>query len=168
MLMAGPRREGDRLTCLKGNHEALLIEYVAGRPRGQLSIIECGETVRTYGGEVPAAHLDWMGALPHLFETEHHLFVHAGFRPGVPLADQDADEMIWIRALFLDGDHDFGKHVVHGHTPHWLLKPEAAIVERRPFRTNLDTGACWTGELSVGVFDDARPGGPLEILSITA
>jgi serine/threonine protein phosphatase 1 len=48
------------------------------------------------------------------------------------------------------------------------MKPEPHLPERLPHRTNLDTGAYFTGVLSVGVFDDAIAGGPLEILSITA
>jgi serine/threonine protein phosphatase 1 len=42
--------------------------------------------------------------------------VHAGLRPHVPLADQDAEDMLWIRDGFLETGYNFGKLVVHGHT----------------------------------------------------
>ena len=45
-----------------------------------------------------------------------YLFVHAGIRPGVPLAEQTRDDLIWIREPFLSSDADFGFKVVHGHT----------------------------------------------------
>ena len=63
-----------------------------------------------------------------------------------------------IRDAFLDAECEFGKHVVHGHTPRF------AGADLRPFRTNLDTGAVWTGRLSVGVFDPDRTGGPVDVL----
>ena len=165
-LMAGPRRAGDRLTCLKGNHEALLLAYLAGEPVSGWYRLEAAETVASYGGDAPAGHKAWMAGLPHSFQTDHHIFVHAGLRPGVAIADQDPEEMLWIRDLFLKGDHDFGKHVVHGHTPRWIRHREEAEVERLANRTNLDTGACWTGVLSVGVFDADRPGGPVELFAV--
>ena len=33
-------------------------------------------------------------------------------------------------------------------------------------RTNLDTLAWYTGRLAIGVFDDAAPGGPIEVLEV--
>jgi serine/threonine protein phosphatase 1 len=65
--------------------------------------------------------------------------------------------MVWIRGRFLDSDEDFGKHVVHGHTP-------ARTPELKANRSNLDTGAFHTGTLSVGVFDG--PGGPAEVWAV--
>ena len=52
-----------------------------------------------------------------------------------------------MREPFLSRDYDFGKHVVHGHTPVRTSRPD-----QRPFRTNLDTGAVFGGALTAGVF----------------
>ena len=41
-----------------------------------------------------------------------------------------------MRGPFLNVDHDFGKHVVHGHTPQ-----QSGLPEERRYRTNLDTAA---------------------------
>lgn len=65
---------------------------------------------------VPQAHLNFLDALPLIHETDDHIFVHAGLRPHVPLADQDAEDMLWIRDGFLETGYNFGKLVVHGHT----------------------------------------------------
>jgi hypothetical protein len=50
--------------------------------------------------------------------------------------------------------------VVHGHYQH----------AHGPFfkknRTNLDTFAWYTGRLAIGVFDDAAPGGPIEVFEV--
>jgi serine/threonine protein phosphatase 1 len=83
------------------------------------------------------------------------------------MEEQDPATLLWIRDRFLmAGPEALSRHVVHGHTPRWRGKPDMAIPERLPHRTNLDTGAWTTGVLSVGVFDTDQPGGPLEVLAI--
>ena len=52
-----------------------------------------------------------------------------------------------MREPFLSRDYNFGKRVVHGHTPLRTSQPD-----QRPFRTNLDTGAVFGGALTAGVF----------------
>ena len=70
-----------------------------------------------------------------------YLFVHAGIKPGVPLDEQDEEDLLWIREEFLDSDSDFGHMVVHGHTP-------AAEIDVRPNRIGIDTGAFYTARLT--------------------
>lgn len=65
---------------------------------------------------VPPEDLTFLEALPLVHETDELIFVHAGIRPGVPLAEQEEDDLIWIRDGFLDDDTDHGRLVVHGHT----------------------------------------------------
>ena len=64
--------------------------------------------------------------------------------------------------LVVQNDHDFGRHVVHGHTPQRSGRPEI-----RRFRTNLDTAAVYGGALTAGVFSDAQ-GPALEFLQVRA
>jgi hypothetical protein len=73
-------------------------------------------------------------------------FVHAGVRPGIPLAEQDDYDLRWIRAGFLDHVGSFGHIVVHGHTITPSLRPE--IYDNR---IGLDTAAYRTGRLSAAV-----------------
>jgi serine/threonine protein phosphatase 1 len=56
---------------------------------------------------------------------------------------------------------------VHGHTPYWREKPDPARPECLQHRTNLDTGAYFTGVLTIGVFDNAMGGGPDTVLRAT-
>ena len=167
-----PLTAGSPWTCLKGNHEDLMIEALrAGRP-GALErwIANVGdETLVSYGGPagVSSAHLDWLEALPLFHRDAHRLFVHAGVAPGVALAHQDPQTLMWIREPFLTAPAEaLPCHVVHGHSPQWREKPDLAQPETLPHRTNLDTGAVWTGILSVGVFENDRAGGPVEILAV--
>ena len=76
-------------------------------------------------------------------------FCHAGIRPGVALADQTKQDLIWIREEFLRHPRLHPKVVVHGHTP--TAEPEVMAN-----RVNVDTGAFATGRLSALVIDGAE------------
>ena len=95
---------------------------------------------------VPQAHRDFISALPRHIEQDGLLFVHAGIRPGVPLAHQDPEDLIWIRDGFLEESRPHPWLVVHGHTAIDL-----------PFhygnRVNLDGGAGYGRTLYPVVFE---------------
>lgn len=171
--------EGLEWTVLKGNHEAMMVECCFDR--GQLSwwIGNGGaNTLMSYGyvngdelrpfKDPLAKHLNWLRQLPTAYEDEHRIYVHAGLPDDRSLAETSDEIRQWMlyqgatawrgATIFPDAPHPSGKHVVHGHeqsADHPLLKPH---------RTNLDSWAYRTGRLAIGVFDDAAPGGPVEIL----
>lgn len=151
---------------LMGNHEDLMLGFLRD-PMGDEAytwLMNGGqETLLGYGvghdglgdiaGRVPEIrdafeaalgprHLAHLHALEVHHEAPEAIFVHAGLRPHVPLAEQDAHEKMWIRGAFLQSDFDWGKPVVHGHTPN-QHGPEL-----RPNRINVDTGAFKTGFLT--------------------
>jgi serine/threonine protein phosphatase 1 len=78
-----------------------------------------------------------------------YCFVHAGVRPGVPLAEQKEEDVLWIRGLFLETAAEYGKLIVHGHT----IRAEP---EFRPWRIGIDTGAFSSGRLTALVLDGDR------------
>ena len=90
---------------------------------------------------MPARHREFLAELETSFEVGDYFFCHAGVRPGVPLAKQAQEDLLWIREEFLDSDLPHGRMVVHGHTP--VERPEL-----RPNRINIDTGAYATGRLT--------------------
>lgn len=145
--------------ALRGNHEAMMFDALSGHG-GLANWLDNGggETLESYGGRETEMmeHALWLGSLPTMLQTAHHCFVHAGVSPRYALEEQPEDVLLWIRG-WEKANHDFGKHVVYGHTP--KSRPEL-----RRFSTGLDTGAFMGGPLSVGVFDADRPGGPLDIL----
>jgi len=95
---------------------------------------------------VPDSHIAFLDQLPLWIETNDLLFVHAGLRPGIALADQDPEDLIWIRDGFLTSTEDFGKLVVHGHTA--LDTPQ-----HYGNRVNLDGGAGYGNTLHPAVFE---------------
>jgi serine/threonine protein phosphatase 1 len=155
---------------LKGNHEAMMVEaHAMDDPRQHGLWIDNGggATLRSYGGRAPAEHLAWMSGLPLMVRDDHRLFIHAGVMPGEPIEAQEEKVVLWIRNRFLEAPaSELPCHIVHGHTPRWVGKPRGEEPELLPHRTNLDTMAYRTGVLAVGVFDAARPGGPVDVLTV--
>ncbi|MEZ4484656.1 MAG: metallophosphoesterase family protein [Syntrophotaleaceae bacterium] len=125
---------------LKGNHEAMLLDYLAGRER--LRYLLNGGEPTLYGYrekgrlQIPTDHLQFLHSLRPYFETEHFIFVHAGLRPQVAPQAQHEKDLLWIRKDFLESDFSWGKTVVFGHTP--LRKPHL-----NRDRLGLDTGAVY-------------------------
>lgn len=153
------------VTCLMGNHEALMLEAYRDALGASAWIENGGDaTLRSYEVDdpenLPHAVLAWMSALPTVHADARHYYVHAGFRPGHPGIDPDVATRLWIRAPFLTEDYDFGRHVVHGHSPQLSGQPDL-----RPFRTNLDTACVFGRVLTAGVFS-AEQDAPCEILSV--
>jgi serine/threonine protein phosphatase 1 len=166
-LMTGLGRDDWRLICLKGNH--VMWQTCRRLPDVDWWLMNGGgATLISYGqqeGEeadvtvVPAPHLDWVERLPLMYVDRHRVFVHAGIDPNCPLDEQDAEDVLW--KIYPDDDEGHGqRHVVHGHHQH----AHGPIFKRN--RTNLDTLAWYTGRLVIGVFDDATPGGPIEVLEV--
>jgi serine/threonine protein phosphatase 1 len=95
---------------------------------------------------MPRAHIDFLRGLRTHVAVGDYFFVHAGVRPGVPLAEQEERDLVWIRDEFLHSKQRFEKKIVHGHTP----------VRRPDFnrnRINLDTKAYASGTLTAALFE---------------
>jgi serine/threonine protein phosphatase 1 len=148
---------------LKGNHEAFCLEVLRDpakledwRQFGGLQTLmsygiqpslnpdaaEQTELIRALIEIMPGDHLRFLKSLKPSFLCGDFFFVHAGVRPGIPLKEQQETDLLWIRNEFLDSNEDFGKFIVHGHTP--VREPDI-----RPNRINIDTGAYATGNLTL-------------------
>ncbi len=155
------------MTCLMGNHERMLLSGLETEDDTLHWLANGGsETLDSFGAraitDLPRDILDWIEALPTLHGDAARWYVHAGLRPGRTAEETDTHDRLWIRGPFLDGDHDFGRHVVHGHTPQRSGQPE-----RKRFRTNLDTACVYGGALTAAVFTD-EAGPPHRFLQVRA
>ena len=95
---------------------------------------------------LPEQHLAFLKALKPYHREGGYVFAHAGVRPGVPLAEQVLEDLVWIRDGFIDCTERLPYVVVHGHTP--VEEPEV-----RDYRIGIDTGACSTGTLTCLVLE---------------
>jgi len=143
------------VSSLKGNHEQMMLDWL--KHGDSLWFANGGlETIASFRRgdgepEIPGDVVEWIEGLPTWREDASHIYVHAGLRPGRPYNQQRDQDRLWIREGFLDVDYDFGKHVIHGHTP-ILNGPD-----RRPFRTNIDTGAVYGGALTAAILKVETP-----------
>ena len=164
---------GEPWITLKGNHDAMFLLFLTdphAHPAGLREGLDwldprlggamtlASYWVATAGRDldsvaadaratVPAAHREFIEALPLWHETADAIFVHAGIRPGVPLALQTEEDLTWIRAGFLDDETDHGRLVIHGHTV-------VEAPEHRGNRVDLDTGAGYGRPLTAAVVEE--------------
>jgi serine/threonine protein phosphatase 1 len=152
---------------LKGNHEQIAIKCLSDpslfdqwmRLGGLETLISYGVVRHALGSgrqivemqaafhrALPRSHLRFLRDLQPSFFCGDFFFAHAGVRPDVDLSKQKESDMLWIRDEFLSSRKDFGKIVVHGHTP-------ARDIEVEPNRVNVDTGGFATGRLSCLVIE---------------
>jgi serine/threonine protein phosphatase 1 len=153
----------DSILCLLGNHEALALAALEGDRAETAWQVHGGmATLRSYGvtsaRALPRSHLDWFRSLPRKYDDGLRFFVHAGIDPDRPLDEQDPEALLWIREPFLSDTRDYGRLVVHGHTPILTGGPDL-----RPNRLNIDTGAAYGGPLTVAVFDEDQAA-PIEFV----
>jgi serine/threonine protein phosphatase 1 len=140
------------IVTLMGNHEEMFLQFLSGEISPSLYDNGFSATVRNYtrpDQSLTLEHLEFLRGLLPCFETDRHIFVHAGLRPGLPLASQSLEDMLWIRDEFLTSDYDFGRLVVFGHTP--FKQPFMA-----PGRLGLGTGAVFGGPLPCVVLPELR------------
>ncbi len=152
---------------LKGNHEELLERFLEN-PSLAANWRHLGglETLHSYGvrvsslmlgkdyqeaadslrAAIPQAHFEFLGGLKISAYSSSYFLCHAGVRPGIPLEDQRTEDLLWIRDEFLASKMNFGKRIIHGHSP--AEQPEVL-----PNRINIDTGAYLTGRLTCLVLE---------------
>jgi serine/threonine protein phosphatase 1 len=156
------RNRTHELICLKGNHDILVERFLKDPafledwrdwgglptlisygliPPSRIEPAEYENLASALRQTMPKEHRDFLRQLRTSFVCGDYCFVHAGVRPGVPLAKQKEEDLLWIRDEFLNASNDFGKIIVHGHTP-------VEEVEIHPNRINIDTGAYASGNLT--------------------
>lgn len=160
-------RENNEAIFLRGNHETFLTRFLSDpktlenwRQRGGLETLlsyglqptinpdrdEQGRLAEQLASSLPKAHLDFLESLKPSYSCGDFLFVHAGIRPGIPIAQQSEQDMLWMREEFLAYEQPFEQFVVHGHTA-------VAALDLRSNRINIDTGAFATGRLTCIVIE---------------
>lgn len=156
--------EGFQPLFLRGNHEDIMHRCLDGPELFDVWAANGGlATIQAYGVKVdpsgvytadgaksvlsklvqavPESHRDFLDRLRLWAKIGDYFFVHAGVRPGIPLRQQAESDYMFIRDEFLRYRGDFGKMIVHGHTP--VSEPE--ILSNR---IGIDTGAVFTGRLT--------------------
>ncbi|MDA1238651.1 MAG: metallophosphoesterase family protein [Proteobacteria bacterium] len=146
---------------LRGNHDRMLTWYLEDQPRhdpnlyhgltwfhprlgGETTLLSygvdinqerrSGEIHKEARQKIPKDHIDFLNSMPLTHETADLVFVHAGIRPGIELANQAENDFLWIRDEFINSCLNHGRLIVHGHTV-------VDIPTHFGNRVNLDGGA---------------------------
>ncbi len=155
--------------ALKGNYEALFAAFLTDPAAGQhwqrlgglatlhsygitvgepMLAIDYVEAAQRLKAVLPATHAAFLQSLKTSVSYGKYFLCHAGIRPGTPLENQAEEDLLWIRDEFLSSQMNFGKIVVHGHTP--TTEPQVL-----PNRINIDTGAFASGRLTCVALDES-------------
>lgn len=173
-LMQGSMKKSGKWIFIQGNHEVMMINSVKYGKNASMWLSNGGvQTLLGYGAKdkmpikeamslVPTSHINWMLGLPILHVDKHRVYVHAWIDRDVMLYHQRPSRVQW-ELWSADDDAPYGDlHIVHGHEQ---IEDGPVLLDGR---TNLDTGAYYTGRLVVGVFDDDVPGGPIGLMEVRA
>lgn len=166
----------ERVICLRGNHEQMLMDFLKGYNNVWLTAVAGGErTFEQYTGRsvrvesekdleeirftfeqaFPDEHLEFMQNLPFYYEDELAIYVHAGLDEGKHPSESSPISLLWMR------DMDFyknyrGKPCIFGHTPTPLL----------PLRGRLGRHGIYISHSAVGLDTGYNHQSPLSCLSL--
>lgn len=161
---------GLRTEFLTGNHEEVLLRILDGDGSLVADWLRFGgaQCARSYGmsasglakmapaqavealrSTIPHEHQAFLASFADTLRAGDYLFVHAGVRPGVALAEQAQADLRWIRGPFLDHVARHELMVVHGHTI-------TEQVDERAGRIGIDTGAYKHGILTALVLEGTQ------------
>jgi serine/threonine protein phosphatase 1 len=112
-----------RLVPILGNHDELLLRILDGHQYLLADWLMVGgdTTLASYGAsvpdEIPPEHVDFLRHCLAWYETERYFFVHAGYRPHLPLKKQPPEVLRWEPLSDPPpGPHRSRKIAVVGHT----------------------------------------------------
>lgn len=160
------RLPGFEHVFLKGNHEDMMLKFLAGGPASTWLFNGGIAVLASYGvlgggfsigldiealrknllDAIPPVHLQFLHELQFRHVEGDYLFVHAGIEPSKPWQEQGEEVLLWIRTPFLRCANWLGKRVVHGHT----ITAEPEIL---PNRIGIDTGAFNSDRLTCVVLE---------------
>lgn len=137
-----------RLVPILGNHDEMMLrarnspaEFEVWKNMGGQSALESyGDTNQL--DQIPPAHFEFLEKCLSRYETDTHFFLHANYKPNLPLDQLDVRMLRW-RSLRdeVPGPHVSGKIAVLGHTP----QPDILDLG---YLICVDTGCCKGGWLT--------------------
>lgn len=151
---------GYNITCLKGNHEQLLLESIGDSMYYNLWMLNAGEeTLISYSKMtglgykegsypcIPARHMEFFQSLPaYLIVDDKFVLVHGGLDYRLEDPFSNIKSMLWKRPEQIPDTLVPGKIIIHGHTPTSLdyIKEQLNVPNLRLI--GLDAGCVYKGK----------------------
>lgn len=166
----------ERVVCLRGNHEQMLLDFIEGTANLWITPVTGGErTFEQYVGKnlritkeqdlddarreieasVPAEHLDFLHQLPYYHEDEFAIYVHAGLDRTKHPRDTTPQALLWMRDMEFYKNYR-GKPCIFGHTPTPLL----------PLRGRVGRHGIYISHSAIGIDTGYNLTSPLSCLSL--
>ena len=166
----------DRVLCLRGNHEEMLLEFIEGKSNMWLTPVTGGErTFEQYTGKavkiekeqdiddarrsietsVPPEHLEFFRRRPFYYEDDYAIYVHAGLEPGKHPRETEPQSLLWTRDMEFYKNYR-GKPCIFGHTPTPFL----------PLRGRLGRHGIYISHSAIGIDTGYNHQSPLSCLSL--
>jgi len=170
------RDNNERVLCLRGNHEQMLLDFIEGSANLWITPVTGGErTFEQYVGKalrvtkeqdlddarreietsVPSDHLDFFHALPYYYEDDYAIYVHAGLDRAKHPSDTEPQSLLWMRDMEFYKNYR-GKPCIFGHTPTPLL----------PLRGRVGRHGIYISHSAIGIDTGYNLHSPLSCLSL--
>lgn len=158
------RQYPDKVVCLMGNHERMMLDFIDDPAGAGLEWLRFGglETLQSFGifagkrgldstgsielanaleAALPPGVQEWLRSLPLQWSSGNMHCVHAAMSPKRHPKAQREPALLWGHPKFFSEPREDGVFVVHGHT----IVENASISASR---VSLDTGAYKTGRMT--------------------
>ena len=176
LVMNLVRENPERVLCLRGNHEQMLLDFIEGSANLWITPVTGGErTFEQYTGKtltitkeqdlvdarseiensVPSEQLDFFNALPYYHEDDYAIYVHAGLDRVKHPKDTAPQALLWMRDMEFYKNYR-GKPCIFGHTPTPLL----------PLRGRLGRHGIYISHSAIGLDTGYNQQSPLSCLSL--
>lgn len=176
LVMKMCKENPERVICLRGNHEQMLLDFIEGSANLWITPVTGGERTfeqyvqkrlqvdkeqdlenarRDVEKSVPAEHLDFFNSLPYFHEDEYAIYVHAGLELEKHPRETSPQALLWMRDMSFYKNYR-GKPCIFGHTPTPLL----------PLLGRLGRHGIYMSHSAIGIDTGYNVQSPLSCLSL--
>jgi serine/threonine protein phosphatase 1 len=150
------RDEGYDVSCIRGNHEQMLIDAWDHNDwkHNSFWLYNGGQQALDSFGVakiplIPQKYNDFIRGLEYYIEDEEVLMVHAGLSFGTSNPLENQHPLMWIRNWYDGLDYQWlgDRYVIHGHTPTPKVRIQDMLrqLDQRRYLC-IDAGCCFTRE----------------------